>query len=129
MIKKALQAVAVGLPVVAATLLLSAPNASADIAECEQIDRFCAWAEDNFTGPWAYWPQGTNAPVWGNFGMHDDADSVYNSAAISSDVADNVQVYKNTYYDNPEICVNPGESYDAGMNDNDYDSHEWVHSC
>ena len=61
--------------------------------------------------------------------MHDNAESMYNRAASSTTIRDNVRTYKDINYGRFGVCVEPGETYDAGMNDNDYDSHEWVHSC
>ncbi len=46
--------------------------------------------------------------------MHDNAESVFNNAISSSTVPDNVQVFIDINYVGLDICVNPGETYDAG---------------
>ncbi|WFE53327.1 peptidase inhibitor family I36 protein [Micromonospora sp. WMMD1155] len=123
---KALRNIVIGLPIMAAALVAAPTSAGADLGDCPR-SAFCAWAEDRFTGPWAYWYG--SYPRWGDYGMHDDADSVFNNARSSTTVPDNVWVYYDVDYVSPSICVQPGETYDAGMNDNDYDSHKWFHSC
>ncbi|MGH3239540.1 MAG: peptidase inhibitor family I36 protein [Spirillospora sp.] len=123
---KALKVLAVGLPMAAAALVAAPGTANADLGDCPR-SAFCAWANDNFSGPYAYWYG--NYPNWNHYGMHDDAESVFNNARSSTTVPDNVLVYENVDYSDVDICVNPGETYDAGMNDNDYDSHQWVHGC
>lgn len=125
---KALKALAVGLPIAAAALVAAPGTANADLGDCPRT-AFCAWPLDGFKGNpgWAYWYG--NYPRWSDYGMHDDAESVFNNAPSSATVPDNVIVYLNIDYTGADICVLPGETYDAGMNDDDYDSHKWVHTC
>jgi hypothetical protein len=123
---KYLKAAAIAVPLIVGTVLLGAPSASADLGQCPR-NAFCAWTEDGFTGAYAYWYG--NYPRWGDYGIHDDADSIFNNAPSSTQVPDNVQTYNDVDYENEGVCVQPGETYDAGMNDNDYDSHMWIHSC
>lgn len=125
---KALKALAIGLPIVATTLAVTPGSANADLGDCRR-GSFCAWSEDGFKGRFAPWRQGRNSPDWTAKRMHDDADSLFNNARTSTTVRDNVQVYKDVGYKRAGVCVEPGETFDAGMNDNDYDSHRWVHSC
>ncbi|MGI5170151.1 peptidase inhibitor family I36 protein [Spirillospora sp. CA-253888] len=127
---KALKTLAVGLPLAAATLVAVPGTASADLNQCPR-GSFCVWRGDNFQGGYVRWTQGTNDSSWWDNGMHDDAESLFNNVPSSSSatVRDNVMVYKDVNYGNFGICVRPGETYDAGMNDNDYDSHFWVPGC
>jgi hypothetical protein len=121
---KSLKALAVAAPIVAATLVAVPGTANADLGDCDR-GAFCAWRLDGFSGGIAEW-QG-NSSYWGS--MNDDADSVFNNAPSSTTVPDNVAVYMNAGYSDMDICVLPGETYDAGMNDNDYSSHQWLHGC
>ncbi|HEU5160074.1 MAG TPA: peptidase inhibitor family I36 protein [Streptosporangiaceae bacterium] len=123
---KILKALAIGLPVAATTMLAAPGVAHADLGQCPRT-HFCAWTEDGFRGGFASWEG--NSSNWGAKGMHDDADSVFNNAPSSTTVPDNVLVYENVGFSGLDICVLPGETYDAAMNDNDYDSHQWVHGC
>ncbi|KAB2337047.1 hypothetical protein [Actinomadura rudentiformis] len=86
---------------------------------------------DNFQGGYVRWTQGTNDPDWWDNGIHDDAESIFNNVASSTSpsVRDNVMTFKDINCGRFGVCVNPGETYDAGMNDNDYDSHQWVAGC
>lgn len=123
---KALKAMAIGLPIVAATLMTAPTSASAAPGDCPR-SYFCAWADDGFSGHRAQW-EGNDSDWWGD-GMHDNAESVKNAATSSTTVPDNVVVYMDVNYGRADICVRPGETFDAGMDDNDYDSHQWIHSC
>ncbi|MFI0408265.1 peptidase inhibitor family I36 protein [Actinomadura sp. 3N508] len=123
---KSLKALAIGLPIVAATLVAVPGTASADLGQCGR-GYFCAWDNDGFKGAFAQWFG--NSRNWGDKNMNDRADSVFNNARSSSTVPDNVAVYIHAGYSNMDICVLPGETYDAGMNDNDYSSHQWLHGC
>jgi hypothetical protein len=125
---KSLKVLAMSLPLAAAAIVLSPGAASAAREDCPS-NRFCAWANDGFSGTRAQWARGTNDAHWYNNGMHDNAESLYNRAASSSTVPDNVVVYLDVNYGRAAICVIPGETFDTAMNDNDYDSHQWVHSC
>jgi hypothetical protein len=108
----------------AATVVGTSP-AAAGTRDC-RYGNFCAWTDDNFSGGIAQW--GGNDPSWYDNGMHDNAESVYNNGN-SAYTNDHVQVFEDINYGNLDICVNPGETYDAGMDDNDYDSHKWVDRC
>ncbi|HET6295047.1 MAG TPA: peptidase inhibitor family I36 protein [Kribbella sp.] len=126
---KRYKAIAIGLPLVASAMLLSTPTASADLNACDS-GKFCAWTDDAFRGTIAEWPRATDDADWWNNGMHDNAESVFNNAASSSTVRDNVQTYYGINYSGTQgACVHPGEAFDSGMNDNEYDSHSWVHTC
>ncbi|MEU9841022.1 peptidase inhibitor family I36 protein [Actinomadura sp. NPDC048032] len=123
---KILKGLAIGLPFAAAALVVTPGTAHASLSDCPSSN-FCAWANDGFTGRIAPWAG--NSSNWATKNMHDDAESLFNNARSSSTVPDNVRVYLDINYGREDICVNPGETYDLAMNDNDYDSHLWVHSC
>ncbi|WP_198153928.1 peptidase inhibitor family I36 protein [Catenuloplanes japonicus] len=122
--KKVITSLFAGLSLVAAALVMSPSSASAGLNDCDR-GAFCAWSNDGFSGTIREW-QGSSSN-WGS--MNDDAESVFNNALSSSTVPDNVNVYDDVDYRGFDICVLPGETYDAGMDDNDYSSHLWVHSC
>ncbi|MFI0445624.1 peptidase inhibitor family I36 protein [Actinomadura sp. 6N118] len=104
---------------------MAAPGtASAAPNECPR-DNFCAWINDEFSGAMRAWTG--NSSNWGTMG--DNAESMYNRRASSSTRVDNVRTYLDVNYGRFGVCVNPGETFDLGMNDNDYSSHEWVHTC
>lgn len=128
MMIKALKALAIALPMAAAALVVAPGSANADLGDCRR-GSFCAWSEDGFQGRLASWRRGKNSRQWVLKRMHDDADSLFNNARSSTTVRDNVRVYNDINFKRPGVCVQPGETFDAGMNDNDYDSHRWVHSC
>lgn len=136
---KALTTLAIGLPLAAAALVTVPATAGAathgpatttgtvsarGLSDCNR-GYFCAWSDDNFSGRLAQWYG--NSTYWGS--MNDDAESVYNGAQSSTTVPDNVNVYEDANYVDFDICVLPGETYDAAMDDNDYSSHKWVSSC
>ena len=121
---KALKAMAIGLPLLAATLVAAPGTANADAKDCPG-DYFCAWTNDGFTGAMVKW--NTDSAWWGT--MSDNAESIYNHRASSATRKDNVQTYHDINYGRPGVCVNPGETYDAAMSDNSYSSHEWVNTC
>ncbi|MBC6462463.1 peptidase inhibitor family I36 protein [Actinomadura sp. HBU206391] len=121
---KTLKAMAIGLPIVAAALVAAPGTANAALNECP-TDRFCAWINDEFSGSMASWSG--NSSNWGTMG--DNAESMYNRRASSATRVDNVVTYHDVNYGDRGVCVNPGETYDTGMWDNSYSSHEWVHSC
>ncbi|RKR92939.1 peptidase inhibitor family I36 [Micromonospora pisi] len=123
---KMFKAMVIGLTVVAASLLVAPSSASASLSQCAS-GQFCAWSNDSFSGD--FWGWYVNDSNWGNEGMADDAESLFNDAVSSSSVPDNVMVYLHADWAGYDICVNPGETYDAGMDDNDYSSHQWVHGC
>lgn len=125
---KALKALTIALPVVAGALV-SPAVAQAGLGDCPHSN-FCAWEEDNWEGRWVRWNQGVDDINWEvHRGIGNDAESLYNTALSSSTVPDNVQTYYDNGYVGRGVCVLPGESYDFAMNDDEYDSHTWEHSC
>jgi hypothetical protein len=128
LLKRLTVSLAVCLPITATSLVASPTSASAAKNDCP-TNYFCAWDGDNFTGFRAQWAQGIGSQDWSRKGMHDKADSLYNHAVSSETVVDNVQVFRHVNFGDAGPCVRPGETYDVGMDDNDYSSHYWVHSC
>jgi hypothetical protein len=106
----------------AGTAFAGAGTANANLADCRS-GNFCAWSDDGFSGRLVQWTGGSH--YWST--MHDDAESVYNNGKPA--VLDAVNVYMDADYGRLDICVSRGETFDAGMNDNDYDSHKWVTGC
>jgi hypothetical protein len=127
-LKRLTVSLAVCLPITAASLMASPTSASAAPSDCP-TNYFCAWANDGFTGHRAQWRRDISDANWSDNGMHDNADSVYNRAYSSQTVRDNVQTYRHINFSGIGVCVRPGETYDVGMDDNDYSSHAWYHSC
>ncbi|MFF0869973.1 peptidase inhibitor family I36 protein [Nonomuraea sp. NPDC003560] len=128
---KAVKGLAIGLPLAMMTLVLTSGTASAARGDCAS-GYFCAWAGDAWAGlPTARWPRGTNDASWYDNGLHDNAESVYNHSPSYQDprVPDNVVLFLDVNYGRADLCVLPGEYYDGGMDDNDYDSHRWVSDC
>jgi hypothetical protein len=127
---KSVKALALGLPIVAATLLAAPGTANAALSECDHnsnVDRFCAWINDEYSGTIASW--GGNSANWGTAG--DNAESARNNRASSQTRVDNVVLYLDVNYGRRDLCVKPGENYDRSLSftENSYSSHEWVHSC
>jgi hypothetical protein len=106
----------------AGSAFVGAGAANASLADCRS-GNFCAWSDDGFSGRLAQW--GGNSSYWSN--MHDDAESVYNNGTPAT--YDAVNVYLDANYGRWDICVTRGETYDWGMDDNDYDSHKWATGC
>lgn len=106
----------------AGTAFAGAGTANANLQDCRS-GNFCAWSNDGFGGRIAQWTG--NSSYWSN--MHDDAESVYNNGKPAT--LDSVNVYMDANYGRLDICVSRGETFDFGMDDNDYDSHKWVTGC
>jgi hypothetical protein len=127
---KALKALALGLPIAAATLVAAPGTANAALNDCDhdsRVGHFCAWINDGFDGAISSWTE--NSANWGTMG--DNAESVKNNRASSATRVDNVVLYFDVNFGRRDICVLPGETYDTSISfdDNAYSSHEWVHSC
>jgi hypothetical protein len=127
---KAFKALALGLPIAAATLMAVPGTANAALSECDhdtRVGHFCAWINDGYGGSIASWTG--NSSNWGTMG--DNAESVRNNRASSQTRVDNVVLYYDVNYGRRDLCVKPGENYDGSIlfDDNAYSSHEWVHSC
>nr|WP_238165969.1 peptidase inhibitor family I36 protein [Kribbella sp. VKM Ac-2527] len=86
---------------------------------------FCAWADDDATGHRAQW-EGDDA-WWGDDGMHDNAETIYNNGVEHSE--DVVAIYYDVNYKGFAFCMDRGEWLDWSMDDNDYDSHLWTSGC
>ncbi|MGI5175097.1 peptidase inhibitor family I36 protein [Dactylosporangium sp. CA-152071] len=127
---KALKALVVTLPAIAIAVVVAPPAALAHRNDCFEPNNFCAWSDDNYEGRRVRWNQGVNDVNWGvHRGMSNDAESLYNHTESSTTVPDNVQTFLDINYGRRGICIEPMEFVDTFMNDNDYDSHTWVHSC
>jgi len=108
----------------AAVLPTAAQAAPTALNDCPG-GRICAWADDNYSGGRAEWEG--NDYNWGDDGMHDNAESLYNNGFSAP--RDRVLVYEDVNMGGSYICLERGESVDVWMDDNDYDSHEWVPGC
>lgn len=131
---KALKAIAIALPVIAGSLLVLPPAAQAAPSDCSEPNNFCAWSNDGWAGRRVRWNQRVNDNNWGvHRGMSNDAESLYNHTLSSQTVVDNVQTYVDNNYGGASVCVLPGETVDVigflGSDENDLQSHQWVHSC
>ncbi|WP_328334049.1 peptidase inhibitor family I36 protein [Kribbella sp. NBC_00382] len=111
----------------AATLVATAAPvvpASAALGDCPS-GYFCAWADDNAQGHRAQWAGDDSN--WGDDGMHDNDETVYNNGTPGG--YDHVWLYYDVNYGRYNMCVEPGEWYDAQLDDNDHDSHQWQTGC
>lgn len=106
--------------------LAPASAASAALGDCPR-GFFCAWADDNASGHRAQWAAGYDDPNWGDDGMHDNDETVYNNVGAGG--WDTVKIFYDINYGRYNMCVEAGEWYDAQLDDNDHDSHYWSTSC
>ncbi|WP_433016507.1 peptidase inhibitor family I36 protein [Kribbella sp. CA-294648] len=102
----------------------AATTADPDIGACPR-GFFCAWSDDNAEGRMAKW-EGDDS-WWGDDGMHDDAETIYNNGHPGT--YDDVVLYFDVNYRTMAFCLPQGDWRDWDMADNDYDSHKWRSGC